>query len=298
MKKMILIVTFFSNCLLGHQSQYEIKPMFGYDVNPKEVVEIRDHYVFGLSVSSNLDNLPFSQLEVGLLQSKNIDYSDRTMKTKITQIFFNGVKDYNINSNLKLYGLMGLGYEELNNEQLNNKSKLFVGYGLGVAYTFANNFSLKIDGKHQFKTNADNSLIYTIGVSIPFENKDKSLLKNKDKPLLVNVPSQLVILLKSKADTVIDTNIFKLEKYVTYLNKVKTAFLVIESHTDSIGTYDENLKLSKRRANNIAQQLISMGMDSNRIKVMAYGERKPITSNILKEGRDLNRRIIIRIENK
>jgi OmpA-OmpF porin, OOP family len=294
----LIIVIFFSNSLLGNDSQYEIKPMFGYDVNPKETVEIGDHYVFGLSVSSNVDNLAFSQLEVGLLQSKNIDYFYTTMKTKITQIFFNGVKDYNINSNLKLYGLMGVGYEKLSNEQLNNKSKPFVNYGLGVAYTFANNFSLKIDGKHQFKTNADNSLIYTIGVSIPFENKDKPLLENKDKPLLVNVPSELIILFEYNDDNINYRDVVELEKYVAYLNKVVTASIIVEGHTSSIRKPEYNLKLSQRRANSVKSQLISRGISESRIKILPYGETKPVLDNTTEENRRKNRRVVVRIENK
>lgn len=303
MRKIILIVMILSSLLFGNDTQYEITPLLGYDVNPKEIVEIGDHEVFGFSVSKNSDNLLFSKLEVGLLQSKNLNYDDTTMSTKITQIFFNGVKDYNMNDNFKLFALGGLGYERISNEYLNNKSKPFVNYGAGVEYTFANNFSLRIDGKHQFKIDADSSLIYTIGLSIPFTVEDKPLIvnvpaKTKDKPLIVNVPSNLLVLFEYNDDKIKYTDISKLEKYVSYLNKVSTATILVEGHTSSIRRPKYNLDLSQRRADSVKEQLISMGIAESRIKTINYGETKPIVENNIEENRKQNRRAVISIENK
>ncbi|MGK0255784.1 MAG: OOP family OmpA-OmpF porin, partial [Arcobacteraceae bacterium] len=286
----------------------EITPLVGYQVKPERYVEIGDHEVFGFSVSRNSDNFLFNQLEVGLLQSSDVTYADSSLDTKMTQIFLNGLKDYKMNDNFKLYQFLGLGYERLSNEQFNNKSNPFVNYGVGVAYAFANDLSLKVDAKHQLKFGGDSSIVYTVGVSIPLAEKEKTLTVNaplveKEKILTinvpsVNVPSELVMLLEYKKDNIKNTDMLKLDEYVTYLNKVPTAIIVLESHTDSVGSEKYNFHLSARRAERAKEQVISMGIDENRIKIIGYGEYKPMFANDTEENRAKNRRVTVRIENK
>ncbi|MGK0256299.1 MAG: OOP family OmpA-OmpF porin, partial [Arcobacteraceae bacterium] len=165
MKKIGLTTLILSSILAANDYKYEITPLVGYQVKPERYVEIGDHEVFGFSVSRNLDNSPINKLKVGLLQSASLKYVNSTMDTKITQIFLNGLKDYKMNDKFKLYALAGLGYERISNEQFNNESSSFVSYGVGVAYAFANDLSLKVDAKHQLKFGGDSSIVYTVGVS-------------------------------------------------------------------------------------------------------------------------------------
>ncbi len=70
---------------------------------------------------------------------------------------------------------------------------------------------------------------------------------------------------------------------------------VIEGHTDSIGSEEYNMGLSKRRAESVASYLASQGVNlGSRFATEAFGEAKPIASNDTEAGRAENRRVVIR----
>ena len=70
----------------------------------------------------------------------------------------------------------------------------------------------------------------------------------------------------------------------------------IESHTDSKGSDEYNLKLSERRASSAKTYLLRKGISGTRIQVKYFGEAKPIAPNTKSDGSDnpkgraLNRR--------
>lgn len=65
----------------------------------------------------------------------------------------------------------------------------------------------------------------------------------------------------------------------------------VEGHTDSDGNDANNLKLSKARGKAVMDKLISMGIDSSRLKSGGFGESKPIDNNSTPEGKANNRRV-------
>jgi len=67
--------------------------------------------------------------------------------------------------------------------------------------------------------------------------------------------------------------------------------VVIEGHTDSVGTAAYNKKLSQQRAEAVKNYMVEKGIDANRLKAQGFGEEKPIASNETKEGRQQNRRV-------
>lgn len=69
----------------------------------------------------------------------------------------------------------------------------------------------------------------------------------------------------------------------------------ISGHTDSFGNKEYNTILSEKRANSVKDYLVYMGIDSTRIVVTGYGDRKPIASNDSERGRLLNRRVEFRL---
>lgn len=72
--------------------------------------------------------------------------------------------------------------------------------------------------------------------------------------------------------------------------------IVVEGHTDSIGTDDANLKLSQGRADSVREYLVSEGVKADRIKAEGKGETTPISDNKTPEGRANNRRVEIVIK--
>ncbi|MGR3617565.1 MAG: OmpA family protein [Paracoccaceae bacterium] len=83
-----------------------------------------------------------------------------------------------------------------------------------------------------------------------------------------------------------------LEILAAFLAENETYALALVGHTDSVGSLDENIGLSKRRAGAVRDILISeFGVDASRLHADGVGYLSPRTSNLTKEGRKINRRV-------
>ncbi|WP_340588154.1 OmpA family protein [Erythrobacter alti] len=69
----------------------------------------------------------------------------------------------------------------------------------------------------------------------------------------------------------------------------------VMGHTDSTGSDQYNLDLSRRRAESVANYLVSRGVARARIETIGYGEQYPVADNTTVSGRSQNRRVEIRI---
>ena len=67
------------------------------------------------------------------------------------------------------------------------------------------------------------------------------------------------------------------------------AFLVIEGHTDQVGTDAYNAGLATRRAENVRTEILELGADPDRLVVGVYGEQDPISITDAE-----NRRVLVR----
>ena len=68
--------------------------------------------------------------------------------------------------------------------------------------------------------------------------------------------------------------------------------LIIEGHTDSIGSDPYNMDLSLRRANTIKRWLVShYHLPAGKIITIGRGKHRPIADNGNYQGRQLNRRV-------
>jgi outer membrane protein OmpA-like peptidoglycan-associated protein len=73
--------------------------------------------------------------------------------------------------------------------------------------------------------------------------------------------------------------------------------LRIDGHTDGVGNDSANLDLSRRRAAEVKQALVSrFHIDPARLTTGGYGESSPKATNATPEGRALNRRVELRRE--
>jgi outer membrane protein OmpA-like peptidoglycan-associated protein len=69
--------------------------------------------------------------------------------------------------------------------------------------------------------------------------------------------------------------------------------LRIEGHTDSVGSAEENRRLSLARAESVKAHLVSLGYPADRITVAGLGPDNPVADNGSAEGRANNRRVEI-----
>ncbi len=86
-----------------------------------------------------------------------------------------------------------------------------------------------------------------------------------------------------------------LQELATVLNKYADTNILIEGHTDSDGTDEHNLDLSKQRAQSVANYLAGLSVDATRMTQMGYGESQPVMSNDTADGKAANRRVEIAI---
>lgn len=71
----------------------------------------------------------------------------------------------------------------------------------------------------------------------------------------------------------------------------------IEGHADERGSVDYNLSLGEKRAMEVKNKLIQAGIDSARIKIVSYGEERPIDPASTEEAWFKNRRAEFKREN-
>lgn len=87
-----------------------------------------------------------------------------------------------------------------------------------------------------------------------------------------------------------------LERLADYLRRPPGfKSLVIEGHTDSIGSADYNNQLSLRRSTAVKKVLLSMGLPASKVRAVGWGEFKPIADNGNYQGRSLNRRVEFKV---
>jgi outer membrane protein OmpA-like peptidoglycan-associated protein len=84
-------------------------------------------------------------------------------------------------------------------------------------------------------------------------------------------------------------------KIVQFLKNNPSISIEIGGHTNSLPSNDYCDKLSESRAKNVADFIISNGIDRRRITFKGYGKRKPIESNETDAGKQKNQRVEIRI---
>lgn len=77
------------------------------------------------------------------------------------------------------------------------------------------------------------------------------------------------------------------------LAKYPATYVDVNGHTDAIGSYSYNQLLSERRADAVADFLVSRNVNGARLHVQGFGKTEPIDSNATVQGRAANRRVEI-----
>jgi peptidoglycan-associated lipoprotein len=75
----------------------------------------------------------------------------------------------------------------------------------------------------------------------------------------------------------------------------KAVYVEIEGHTDSTGSESYNQKLGQGRAEAVRDYMASKGVPLHAISTISYGETKPVADNGTREGREANRRVVVRV---
>jgi outer membrane protein OmpA-like peptidoglycan-associated protein len=90
---------------------------------------------------------------------------------------------------------------------------------------------------------------------------------------------------------------FNLVKIATILNQYPEMNVLIEGHTDAVGTDEYNLGLSQRRAQAVYDFMIEQGdVAEARLQWAGYGESRPVAPNDTDANRQKNRRVDLVIQ--
>lgn len=92
-----------------------------------------------------------------------------------------------------------------------------------------------------------------------------------------------------------DTARASIENFVNFLKENPGYDAVIEGHTDSKGSVQYNIDLSKKRAQSVHDAIVAMGIDAKRLGTRGFGEAHPVATNETEEGRAKNRRAEARL---
>lgn len=88
-----------------------------------------------------------------------------------------------------------------------------------------------------------------------------------------------------------------LDKAVAEMKKSPSTKFVLNGHSSAEGTPDHNMQLSIDRANAVKSYFINAGLNGSNFTVVGHGEKEPISSNDSEEGRMVNRRTEIKVQN-
>ncbi|PSM51634.1 outer membrane fibronectin-binding protein [Campylobacter blaseri] len=338
MKKILLALSLCaSTAVLANDANYhwEFTPTVG-GVLPEGNTNLDNSFTFGLRIAKNLkEGLWFDQIELGYDRVSKMRLDKVEGKKPDLDVYhLNLVKDfYQITDNLKLYGLVGGGYMDfdgkvMKNDKMKDFSSGFGQYGLGLKYYWADNFATKLEVRDAITfDDGYHFMFYTLGFGVDFGARSTAMapavenvigdedgdgvLDNVDKcpgtPAGVVVDEfgcEKVIRLNLGVNFGFDSAKIKPE----YMNEIKKVsnFLVerpdykviLEGHTDSTGNANYNKKLSEKRAASVKKALIDLGVSSEKISTIGYGEEQPIADNSTRAGRAENRRVDAKFRNQ
>ena len=117
------------------------------------------------------------------------------------------------------------------------------------------------------------------------------------------VDDGIVVTFDEKSGVYFDTAKFNINsKSQETLNKLSGVFkeypdtnILVVGHTDSVGSDENNMTLSKNRANSVTDYMVGQGLNRSRFTTNWFGEEKPMYDNSTVEGRSKNRRVNVAI---
>ncbi len=127
--------------------------------------------------------------------------------------------------------------------------------------------------------------------------KELSDLKAKQTERGIVLTIGDVLFATGKADLSSDA-LRSVDKLADFLQKYPNRNVLIEGHTDSVGSDEFNLTLSQKRADSVKEALISKAISEERITAKGYGKKYPVASNETAAGKQQNRRVEVIILNE
>ena len=114
--------------------------------------------------------------------------------------------------------------------------------------------------------------------------------KQTERGIVLTIGDVLFAFGKADLSPKADRNV---DKLADFLKKYPNRNVLIEGHTDSIGSEEYNLGLSRERSESVKEKLVGDGIEPDRITTVGYGKKYPAVSNDTEANRALNRRVVV-----
>lgn len=108
-----------------------------------------------------------------------------------------------------------------------------------------------------------------------------------------NVLYEKIVYFAYDSNEVSDDYVELVKHHGKYLSFNPAANVVLEGHADERGTREYNVALAERRAIAVKQVMLYEGAGNDQIKIVSYGEEKPVAFGHDEESMSLNRRVEI-----
>ena len=109
----------------------------------------------------------------------------------------------------------------------------------------------------------------------------------------INITLNSSLLFKINLYDLSDSALMSLDKLSQVFTQYPETKILVEGHTDNTGTPDFNMQLSQKRAETVANYLMTKGISTDRLNVKWYGQNEPKYPNTTDADRKLNRRVEI-----
>jgi len=156
--------------------------------------------------------------------------------------------------------------------------------------------TLFLEGPVQTQEQADELFARAVAVVGP-DNVENNYIVRPDAPPALdgNVRVEQAVLFQSGSAVISEQFLPTLELGVAVMTLNPQVQMVVEGHTDSVGSNASNLTLSERRAEAVVDYLVGRGVDPERLQAVGLGEGSPVETNDTAEGRQVNRRIEVNL---
>jgi len=169
--------------------------------------------------------------------------------------------------------------------------------------------SFRVDvkaGKYGLGATSDNHLAANQTVDVPAGNSVsiELALEEGGNPSMVTVEEDRVkveekIHFETGTSTLSrNSNVILDQVASTLKSHPELVKIEIAGHTDDVGSKEDNMELSRERAQAVYDYLTSEGVRSDRLATKGYGPTEPLVPNISDENRSLNRRVEFRIRER
>ncbi len=277
-----------------NQNMIQDNPFTGKNSKPTVNLELVRDWTFGKwatgvnlgyrwrNPGEQIPNIPFEPLKNQFIYSAATSYYFEEEETKLI---------------LELFGSQFV--DKTNNNSAKPPGSLE--WQLGAKKDLSNNVAFHIGGGTSLRSalGSPEARIYTgINWNIGPVCDPQSLPAAEPQEVNQRIKLNTAILFDTDSDVLRGEDIPDLDNFFNHIGRAKISKIVVEGHTDSVGSNIYNLDLSQRRAKRVVRYINEKWPDiqSDRVIPEGYGEEKPIANNGNYQGRMQNRRVELVIE--